>query len=125
MNEMDTLRELFTTKFDALNQRFDGQDLILQEIKQQTTKTNGRVNTLEKLVAAIVERIESILHRLVGHDREIRDLKRTGRAAAASPEVAAGENRGITQRDVFIVLGTLGAGWAVMQAIGLIRDVAR
>ncbi len=120
---MDTLRELFTTKFDALNQRFDGQDLILQEIKQQTTKTNGRVNTLEKLVAAIVERVESILHRLAGNDREIRDLKRAGRAAMAVPEVAAGENRGITQRDVFIVLGTLGAGWAVMKAIGLIKAV--
>lgn len=122
---MDTLRELFTTKFDALNQRFDGQDLILQEIKQQTTKTNGRVGVLERTVAGVVERIESVFHRLAGNDREIRDLKRSGRAAVAVPEVAAGENRGITQRDVFIVLGTIGAGWAVMQAIGLIKAVAR
>lgn len=128
MNEMEALHELFKTKFEALNQRFDGQDRILERIEEQTTKTNGRVNTLEKVVAGVTERVTAILDRLVGHDREIRDLKRSGHASAAAPptsEQTTGENRRITQRDVWLVIGSVGIALAIMQAIGMIKAVAR
>lgn len=114
MDEMHALKELIEAKFAAQNQRFDGQDRILVRIEEQTTKTNGRVNLLEKMMAAVLPRLD-------GHDREMREIKRP--RLTSSSTVSTGENRGITQRDVLIVLGTVGALWAVIQAIGLLKAV--
>jgi len=55
MSDAVSLRDFFESKFDALNEKLhevekkiDGQGVVQHEIKDQTTKTNGRVGVLER-----------------------------------------------------------------------------
>lgn len=136
--DLDGLKQLIESKLSALNQRFDGQDRTLGRIETQTTRTNGRADRLEVAMAAALERLN-------GHDLELRDMKRDrdGREDVTSAldaavekltkalpsdlhggirfETETGENRGVTQRDVWLFLGSVGLAVAVMKALGLLH----
>ena len=124
-------REWLDEKFRALNQRFTAQDRTLERVERQTTLTNGRVGKLETSVAGIIPRLDN-------HDRELGEIKDanepidteelikqlTTAVSSAIPagshlkvEATTGENRGITQRDVWIVLGTIGTVFGVWKVL--------
>jgi tetrahydromethanopterin S-methyltransferase subunit G len=55
MSDAVSLRDFFESKFNALNEKLhevdkkiDSQGVVQHEIKDQTTKTNGRVGVLER-----------------------------------------------------------------------------
>lgn len=117
--EIANLKELMIARFDGVDHRFDRTDQRLDELTDQVKETNGRVRLHDRQVAEQHARIEAI----------DRDINRIVLAKVKGDDKGddKGENRRITQRDVYLVLGTLGSAVAAIQIldwIGKLRVIA-
>jgi hypothetical protein len=49
-----TIKELLEAKFDEVHRRFDAQDNVSAEIREDVKKTNGRVNGHDVKIAVLM-----------------------------------------------------------------------
>lgn len=104
----DSLDEVSRERFDALGKRIDG-------LTAQMTITNGRVTAHDITLGVTLPKITAL---------EEAARNPSQRVTTTTSTVTSGENRGITQRDVWLVLGTSGALWTVLKVAGLIASAA-
>lgn len=57
-NSVDSVLSMILTRLDAMDKRLISQDSVLLAIKEQTTRTNGRVNLLDS--AELPTRVEKL-----------------------------------------------------------------
>lgn len=100
VTDQATLKELIEEKFEGVYTRLDGIDGQIGGLTDQVKTTNGRVREHDRAIANIGPRLEATE----------RDLKRSVLIKELS-----GENRGITQRDVLIVLGTIASFYGALK----------
>lgn len=93
-------------RFDDVAKRIDG-------LTVQVTETNGRVRSHESTLA-------NHTPRLLAAERDVKDIKHEAR----NNTKPRGDDRGITQRDVTLVLSTLGIAWAAVKVVGWISAAA-
>ena len=115
------LKELMLQRFDSIDSRLDA---LTSEVKE----TNGRLRTEETLMADVRPRVVTLeremgevkgfIRKSVDHLtaalEEVRKQFREGLAA-----LGVGENRSLSMRDFYLVLGTIGGTIAVINFFGL------
>jgi len=117
--DVESLREVIDQRFDSLDEvsreRFDALGKRIDGLTAQVTITNGRVTAHDITLAVNLPKLAAL---------EEAARNPTQRVTTTTSTTTSGENRGITQRDVWLVLGTSGVFWTVLKVVGLIASAA-
>ena len=103
----------FTAHEKRVDERFDDVAERVDGLTTQVKETNGRLRKAESTLADHGPRLDTAR-------RDLDDLRRDAREDAPQQ----GDSRGITQRDVTLVLSTLGIAWAAVKVVGWISAAA-
>jgi predicted nuclease with TOPRIM domain len=111
------LREHLDTRFNdshMTRDRMHAENLTeLRAIKDEAKKTNGRVSVLEERHRSLYDEFQGIRKRWHDFRESIQD--RLVNAAAGS--AAAGENRTVTMRDVYVYVAGVGSLYALAKLL--------